>query len=134
MQQFLRNQKPNRRLEHPIPHFINMRGIIILGTSRPVVLNGADKILITAAALGSNKTRAAFKLSVNNTVQQIMSRDQWQVSFIDSAKDPLLWATDYCAWAIQRKWERNDTRSYDLIKSKIRTEFDLWKNGTKHYY
>jgi len=22
---------------------------------------------------------------------------------------------DYCAWAIQRKWERDDLRSYELI-------------------
>jgi uncharacterized protein DUF3800 len=100
----------------------------------PLVLQGADKLLITAAALGHNKTRAAFKHAVNNTLQQIAPRDKWEVSFMDSAKEPLLWAADYCAWAIQRKWERGDTRSYDLIKEKIKTEFDLWRHGTRHYY
>jgi hypothetical protein len=103
----------------------------------PVIVRDADKLLITAAALGSNKTRAAFKEAVNNTVQQTVQRDKWECCFMDSAKDPLLWAADYCAWAIQRKWEspnKEDVRSYDLIKDKIKTEFDLWEIGTKRYY
>ena len=100
----------------------------------PTLIDGADKILITAAALGTNKTKAAFKLSVNNTVQQIIPRAKWEVSFLDSANDPLLWAVDYCAWAIQRKWEMGDDRSHKLIMAKIKTEFDIWANGTKRYY
>ena len=93
-----------------------------------------DKMLITAAALGEKKTRAAFKESVNLAVQQILPRDRWEVAFHDSAKDPLLWAADYCAWAIQKKWERNDVRSYDLIKQKIRSEFDLFRSSQTHFY
>jgi hypothetical protein len=46
-----------------------------------------------------------------------------------SASDPCLWVADYCTWAIQRKWERGDTRSDDLIKDRIRSEFDIWERG-----
>ncbi len=53
---------------------------------------------------------------------------------MDSAKDPMLWAADYCAWAIQRKWESGDDRSYVLIENKIVTEFNLWEIGKIHYY
>jgi len=58
------------------------------------------------------------------------------VSFMDSAKDPMLWAADYCAWAIQRRWESDgqDDRSYKLIKPKIKTEFNLWAAGQTHFY
>ncbi|MGD9540661.1 hypothetical protein [Methylocystis sp.] len=97
-------------------------------------MNDNKKLLVTAAALGQKKTKAAFKQGVNNTLQQTTPRERWEVSFIDSAKDPLLWAADYCAWAIQRKWETNDHRSYELIASKIISEFDLWRFGTTHYY
>lgn len=95
---------------------------------------GADKILITAASLGTKKTKASFKLAVNNTLQQTAPRNKWAVTFIESAKDPLLWAADYCAWAVQRKWETGDTRSYSIISPKIFTEYDLWGSGTKLYY
>jgi len=92
------------------------------------------KLLVTAAALGQKKTKATFKQAVNNTLQQTARRDKWEVTFIDSSKDPLLWAADYCAWAIQRKWESNDHRSYDLISDKIKTEFDMWRIGGTNYY
>lgn len=100
----------------------------------PKLLAGGHKLLITAAALGDRKKRAAFKEGVNNTVQQIAPRERWEVSFIDSMGDPLLWAADYCAWAVQRKWELADGRSYDLIAPKIATEFDLWELGKTYYY
>lgn len=100
----------------------------------PILTKDADKVLFTAAALGSKKTRAAFKTAVNNTLQQTVPREKWEVSFMDSSKDPLLWAADYCAWAIQRKWELADETSHKLLSKKIQTEFDLWKFGRAHYY
>jgi hypothetical protein len=80
----------------------------------PVLLKDADKLFITAAALGSNKTRAAFKNALNNAIQQIIPRKKWECSFLDSAKEPLLWAADYCAWEV----ELNDSRSHSLNSSK----------------
>jgi hypothetical protein len=92
------------------------------------------RLLLTASALGHKRTRAAFKEAVNNAVQQTVARDRWTVNFVESAKDPMLWAADYCAWAIQRKWELNDDRSHRLIANKIATEFDLWATGQIRYY
>jgi hypothetical protein len=99
-------------------------------------LKDKEKLLITASALGQKKTKAAFKLGVNNVLQQTADRAKWECCFMESSKDPLLWAADYCAWAIQRRWESGsvDKRSYDLIAKKIATEFDLWAVGNKHYY
>jgi hypothetical protein len=91
-------------------------------------------MLITAAALGHKKSRAAFKAAVNNPIQQTIPRDRWEVAFHESCKDPLLWAADYCAWAIQRKWERDDRRSYELIANKVATEYDLFAPGRMEYY
>jgi hypothetical protein len=100
----------------------------------PIIAGQCDKMLITAAALGRNRTRAAFKAAVNNSVQQVLPRDKWEVAFHESCKDPLLWVADYCSWAVQRKWEHGDTRSYDLIKGKIRTEYDLFAPGPEEYF
>lgn len=100
----------------------------------PKVARNASKLLITAAALGERKTQAAFKECVNNTVQQTLSRDRWEVACHESAKEPLLWVADYCAWAIMRKWEQGDRRSYSLIQKKIATEFDLFESGRQYYY
>ena len=100
----------------------------------PALAADCEKMLITAAALGEKKTKAAFKAGVNEPIQQIMARNRWEVAFHDSCKDPLLWVADYCAWAIQKKWERDDTRSYDLIRERVRTEYDLFRTGRVHHY
>lgn len=100
----------------------------------PHIAKHVDKMLITAAALGTKRTRAAFKEAVNNTVQQTLPRDKWEVAFHESCKDPLLWVADYCSWAIQKKWEHGDERSYALIKDKIKTEYDLFAPGLQEYY
>lgn len=91
-------------------------------------------MLITAAALGEKKTKAAFKAGVNETAQQTLPRDKWEVTIRQSSEDPLLWVADYCAWAVQRKWERQDDRSYDLIRGRRGSEYDLWRPGKTHYY
>ncbi|NKW71770.1 DUF3800 domain-containing protein [Rhodobacteraceae bacterium R_SAG10] len=92
------------------------------------------RTLITAASLGTGKERRAFKSSVDDVLAQTMNTPEWKTDFPPAGSDPCVQAADYCAWAIQRKWERNDTRSYDYIKDKITYEYDLWLHGTTHYY
>tara|TARA_Y100001947_G_scaffold152089_1_gene153193 strand:+ start:2994 stop:3635 length:642 start_codon:yes stop_codon:yes gene_type:complete len=100
----------------------------------PRIVRNGDRILITGAALGKNKKKAAFKEAINNTAQQLLQPLNWEVSFVQSAEDPCLWAADYCAWAIQRKWELNCRRAYDMISDHIRSEFDQFRSGTTEYY
>lgn len=39
--------------------------------------------------------------------------------------EPCLVVADYCTWAIQRRWERNDGRSHALIATKISSEVEV---------
>lgn len=94
-----------------------------------------DELLVTAASVEhSKKKQGAFTSSVNDVVNQTISRSDWHTSFHPSATDPCLQVADYCTWAIQRKWEQGDARSYDLIKDRISYEYDLWGHGSTHYY
>jgi hypothetical protein len=90
--------------------------------------------LITAASLGSKKEKLSFMNAIDDVMCQTMHRNKWKIDFRSAASDGCLQVADYCAWAIQRKWERGDTRSYDLIKDRITYEYDLWARGTCHYY
>jgi hypothetical protein len=96
---------------------------------------GDNDVLVTAAALATNAGKAAFKLAFNNAIQQTMPRNaRLSTAFPLYAADPCLWAADYCCWAIQRKWERNDQKQYNLIAHTIRSEYNLWQTGEKQYY
>ena len=96
--------------------------------------NPNDEYQITAASIGTKKSQAVFTNAVNDVIQQHLPRDQWATFFCAAAADPCLQVVDYCTWAIQRKWERGDVQSYNLIKDRITYEYDLWSHGTKHQY
>jgi Protein of unknown function (DUF3800) len=96
----------------------------------------SDELHIVAASIGTKKGQKVFTSSVNDVVRQHLrlQRAQWTTDFCPAATDPCLQVADYCSWAIQRRWEMGDHRSYDLIKSRINYEYDLWQRGTLHYY
>jgi hypothetical protein len=46
-----------------------------------------------------------------------------------------LQVSDYINWAIFRKWERGDVRSYNLISNHMGTpELDIFQHGEMEYY
>jgi hypothetical protein len=90
--------------------------------------------LVTTASLGTKKERASFESAVNDVMRQTNRAKAWKADFMPSASDPCLQVADYCAWAIMRKWERNDERSFALIRDRVTYEYDLWGRGIVHHY
>jgi len=41
---------------------------------------------------------------------------------------------DYCNWAIYRKWNSGDYRSYNVIGPVVRSEFEIFKTDSQFYY
>ena len=101
----------------------------------PKFVGQATEIQITTASAGTHKEQKHFSAAVNDVAQQtIRGNRRWNTAFCRSVADPCLQVADYCAWAIQKKWERQDPRSYDLIKHRIMHEVDMWEHGTVLYY
>ncbi len=102
------------------------------GTLKQLGLN--QNTLITTASLGVKKEKAAFQNAVHDVLKQTKNTGKWATDFLPCQSDPCLQVADYCSWAIQRKWERGDDRSYALIQDKITYEYDLFQSGVDHYY
>jgi hypothetical protein len=102
----------------------------------PRVMRGVTELMVTAASIGTKKGQAVFTAGVNDVLAQTcrLPRDKWATAFHPAQTDPCLQIADYCIWALQRKWESGDTRSYDLISRKVDYEYDLWAHGSRHYY
>src|SRR5882757_882202 len=84
-----------------------------------------DRLFAVAAEIGTKKSRAAFRQSVSDVLSQCVSYKVPRVlAFWPDVSDPCLQVADYCTWAISRKWERADLRSYALISHKVRSEYD----------
>lgn len=103
--------------------------------ARSVLTPTTTELMVTAASVGRRKEQAAFTAVVNDVVQQVAPAGKsWSTYFCPAASDPCLQIADYCAWAIRRKWEKEDARSYNLIRHKIRSEYDLFLGGKTFYY
>lgn len=100
-------------------------------------LDQNSEALVTTASLGTKKERSAFQDAVADVMRQTKRVKEWRPDFMPCHADPCLQVADYCAWAIQRRWEskdKSDVRSYNLIKSKITYEYDLFGPGKTIYY
>ena len=100
----------------------------------PLVIGANDEVLVIGASIGTRRQRSGFRSAVSDVARQVLPTARFQVASWSAASDPCLQVADYCAWALQRKWERADDRSYRLIAPQIRTEFDAFAIGMVHYY
>ena len=98
------------------------------------VASPLDDLLVIAASIGEKKKLAGFRYGLQDVVQQTSRSKTIRVDMWPFSVDPCLQVADYCCWAIQRKWESNDNRSHIFIQNKIRSEYDLFRRGTTHYY
>lgn len=101
----------------------------------PRIVRQDDELLVVGASIGATKKlKQGFYEAVHDVVQQVTPTVKYQVACWDAATEPCLQVADYCSWAIQRKWERNDPRSHVLIQGSIHTEFAPFAMGTVTYY
>jgi hypothetical protein len=96
----------------------------------PQIATQGDELLVACASLGTRKQRAAHLAHLRYVILEV-TPDGCRIrgALWTAASEPCLQVADYCCWAIHRKWERQDTRSYDLIAERIETEFDVFAGG-----
>lgn len=99
----------------------------------PQVATSQDRLLVVAASLGTKKTRRFFNEAVDDVVEQV-SPARHRVAFWAADSDPCIQVADYCCWAIQRAWEREDRSYLDILGSKVRTNKDIWATGSTFHY
>jgi Protein of unknown function (DUF3800) len=95
---------------------------------------GSVTLLVVASALQVNRKKAVLGHAVRDVVQQVVEARSYQTAFWPAQADPRLQVADYVTWAIQRKHERGDARSYELIRNKIASEFQPFRIGSTTYY
>lgn len=98
------------------------------------VVSRSDEMFVVGAALGTRRKRYAMYTAVQDAVRQTCSSVAVRVASWHAQSEPCLQVADYCCWAVQRKWEIGDHRSYDLIRSKLALEREVWNGRTFLHY
>jgi hypothetical protein len=97
-----------------------------------------DELLVVASSLQIKRKRKSTKAGVHEAITEVVNQVSPTVTchcaFSPAATDPCLQVADYLTWAIQRKYESGDTRSYDLVQHLVESEFEPFKRGTRLYY
>lgn len=98
------------------------------------VATAGDELLIVGATLTLKRRQQVASEAIAEVVGTAAGSIPFRTVAWTATSEPCLQIADYCCWAIQRKWERGDTRSYDLIHDKIASEFDIFRLGRRRFY
>jgi len=94
-----------------------------------------SKLCIFVDGTPVNKNRSLFLKAIKSEIKNKQPNKEFAVFFPTSSSNVYLQVSDYVNWAIFRKWEEGDVRSYDLIKKHLaNTELDMFRNGDMEYY
>ncbi len=94
-----------------------------------------SKLCIFVDHIPVKKNRAAFLGAMKKELKSKNPRKEYRIFFPESSSSIFLQIADYINWAVFKKWERGDLRSYDLIKKFLpKGELDIFEKGDKEYY
>lgn len=130
----MEKRKAIDRLRSNPPRFVKQCWFLHFKWLVPRVATSGDRLFVAQAAVKTAKGRDDLRHALDDVVDQVAPGIDWCAVFWPSRTDPCLWVADYCCWAIQRLYERGDDRSYRLIASKVRSEFQPFRNGTQIFY
>jgi hypothetical protein len=95
--------------------------------------SGYEHVVVVFSSLFDKKKRGILKQAFKSLIKQYAAVT-FAIYFHDSKFDLCNQATDYFGWAIYRKWESGDWRSYELVRHMIMSEFSIFERGTVEYY
>lgn len=98
-------------------------------------LTNYTEVIVFTDRIPINKKRNAIEKAVKATLNKMLPADaRYRIYHHDSKSNLDLQIADYCSWAIYRKWERGDERSYTLIQPIVQSELDIFSTVTRTYY
>ena len=112
----------------------------MIGHLLPYVIKGYDlslfdKIIVFTDTIPVNRKRKAIEKAIKIILARKLPINVTYEIFHHASKSNYdLQIVDYCNWAIYRKWERQDDRSYQVIRNVLKSEFDIFRTGTRYYY
>ena len=100
----------------------------------PKIVRPGDELFVVAASIGIKRKREAFRGAIQDALGQVSPTTDFRCAMWAAVSDMSLQVADYCAWAIQRKWERSDLRAYSIIEGKVESEYDLFGSRSQAFY
>jgi hypothetical protein len=101
---------------------------------RAMTAETTQVVIVTDTIPVQRKRRAVEKAVKGGIKPYLPAAVEHRLLHHQSRSDLNLRVVDYVNWAVFRKWESGDFRSYSLIASAIQGEADLFARGDCEYY
>ena len=88
-----------------------------------------DRIVLVTDTLPLHRDRKALAKAFRTAIRETLGDRPFSLVHHASAAHAGLQGADYATWAVQRKWQRGDQRSYLLIRDWIRSETEAFGGG-----
>jgi hypothetical protein len=93
------------------------------------------EVIVFTDRIPIHKKRDAIEKAIKVTLAKLLPATMtYRVLHHESKSNLDLQIADYCTGAIYRKWNAVDPRSYQHIQSAVKSEFEIFRTGTTHYY
>jgi len=95
-----------------------------------VEIRKSDKVFIFMDRESAHsRERESLIKGIKRYLSQHLPRTPYQILMHASMSHLYLQVVDYCSWAIFRKWEMSDRRSYDKIQQLVKSESSIFERG-----
>ncbi len=90
------------------------------------------EVIVFTDSLPVQRKRGAVEKAVKMTLAAMLPTEvRYRVLHHASKSNLDLQIADYCTWAIYRKWNGQDARSFDRIRAAVRSEWDVLSAGNE---
>ena len=94
-----------------------------------------SKLCIFVDNIPVSKQKDVFLKAIKTEIKNKQPTKEFAIFFPPSSSNPYLQVSDYINWAIFRKWENADERSYALIEKVLgNKELDMFARGDGYEY
>jgi hypothetical protein len=99
------------------------------------IFAGATEVIVITDLIPVNKKRRAVEKGVQRALAEMLPEGmRYRILHHSSRSHFGLQLADYCCWAVHRKWQTGETAYHDRIKPALRSEFEIFRTGTRLYY
>ncbi|MFH1563495.1 MAG: DUF3800 domain-containing protein [Nitrospirota bacterium] len=131
----IEKRKTGKALQSEEKFYPEMMGYLLKYVLNRANLSEIKGVLIFTDSIPIKRKREAIEKSIKKVLKRVLPGTLNYRIFHHASKSNFdLQIIDYCSWAIYRKWESNDSRSYVYIENAIKSEFDIFKTGFTYYY
>ncbi|ATG41791.1 DUF3800 domain-containing protein [Phaeobacter piscinae] len=127
-------RKTGPALQAPEKFYPKMLGYLVRYAVEKAA-HGVGEVVVITDSIPVAKKRKAIEKAVKTTLAAMLPKGTpYRIMHHASRAHYGLQIADYFNWAIFRKWENGDTAAHTTVAKQVRSEFDIFRTGTRFYY